>query len=248
MFLRPAAAAHVGSSRSRSIGYNGRMLFCLFDIDGTLITTGGAGRMALEMALAAEFNVADVDHRVDFAGRTDRAIVRDLLRAHALEDSQENWQRFLKSYLARLPDNLAQREGSVLPGVEPLLERLAKRSDVTLGLLTGNVQSGAWKKLEYYGLAHFFQFGAFGDRHYQRNEVAQEALIACRKLAGNEPRGEHIWVIGDTPNDVLCARAIGARCVAVATGVYSRDQLDAAEPDLLLGDLDDTQRILDAIG
>jgi phosphoglycolate phosphatase-like HAD superfamily hydrolase len=200
----------------------------------------------MEAALLSEFDVADADPAggISFAGRTDRAITRDLFAKHGIEESPENWQRFLRAYLGHLPICLAERHGAVLPGIEALLAALSTRSDIVLGLLTGNVREGARHKLERYQLAHHFPFGGFGDHHWERNDVAREAYTeAHRRLEGRVDLNR-VWVIGDTPNDVACGRSIGARVIAVATGGHSLDELAAARPDCLLADCSDLPALL----
>ena len=213
------------------------MYVCLFDIDGTLLASGGAGKHAMYTAIRSEFCPDHVHDGVPFAGRTDRAIVRDLFQLHAIENSTENWGRFLRAYLGHLPGCLAERQGHVLPGVSELLSCLARRDDVALGLLTGNVRDGAQVKLGFYGLFDYFRFGGFGDSHMNRDDVAREALVDVRRHLGESVRLDQVWVIGDTPLDVRCARAIGVRVLAVATGQHTVDQLAAEAPDLLLEDL-----------
>ena len=219
----------------------------LFDIDGTLVHTGGAGKAALQDALAVEFQI-DAAYDVPIHGHTDRGIARSLFRAHGLDDSQENWDRFRAAYLRVLPDHLPRCTGRVLPGVTELLDLLSERGDVAVGLLTGNVQEGARIKLGYYGLMHHFRFGGFGDVHYERNDVAREALAVVHAFSNGRAAPERIWVIGDTPLDVSCARHIGARCVAVVTGNHTLEELTAAQPDLLLNDLSDPASLLAHIG
>jgi phosphoglycolate phosphatase-like HAD superfamily hydrolase len=216
----------------------------LFDIDGTLISSGGAGKAALEGALAAEFGIAELTGRVEYSGRTDRAIVRDLLAMHHIEDTPENTRRLLNGYLKNLPGSLATSTGLVLPGIAALLETLSPREDAAVGLLTGNIREGARLKLGHFGLYHHFAFGGFGDDHFCRNEVAREALAAVQKHLNGSFRSDRIWVIGDTPLDVHCARAIGARVAAVCTGWHCREELAAADPDLLLTDLSDPEPLL----
>jgi phosphoglycolate phosphatase-like HAD superfamily hydrolase len=212
------------------------MHVCLFDIDGTLLRTAGAGMAALASALLDEFGVADVSE-VQTSGRTDRGIVRDVFERHEIPHSQENWLRWRAAYLQRLMAALATRPGEVLPGVVDLLARLAARKDVAIGLLTGNLREGARIKLAHYGLDHFFSFGAYGDEHFDRDDIAREALALVRQRFEGRVGCHDVWVIGDTPLDVQCARAIGARCVGVTTGLYRRDELVAAAPDLLLDSL-----------
>src|SRR2546421_515168 len=201
------------------------MHVCLFDIDGTLLSSGGAGKAAMEAALRAEFGLEAIRGQGPYSGRTDRAIGRDPLRLPGLEESPRTWQRLRDAYLGRLPECLGRHEGRVLPGIAALLEHLAARGNVALGLLTGNVRMGARLKLGHYGLFHHFAFGGYGDEHFERDEVAREAFaLVCRHLNGPVDPGE-VWVIGDTPLDIRCARAIGARVAAVATGWHTLDQL-----------------------
>jgi len=224
------------------------MYVCLFDIDGTLLSSGGAGKAAMEAALAAEFGMPPVSDGVPFAGRTDRAIARDLFRLHRIEETADTWQRFLASYLRHLPSCLAAHKGQVLPGIGALLGCLQQHGKVAVGLLTGNVRDGARLKLGHYGLYHHFAFGGFGDHYFNREEVAREALAAVRKHLQIHVESERIWVIGDTPLDVRCARSIGARAVGVATGWHSLEVLAAEQPDLLLTDLSDPSRLLALVG
>jgi phosphoglycolate phosphatase-like HAD superfamily hydrolase len=224
--------------------YNGIMYVCLFDIDGTLLSSGGAGKAAMEAALATEFRAAGSTDGVPFAGRTDRAIARDLFRLHRIDESADNWQRFLAAYLCHLPGCLAAHKGQVLPGIAALLDSFQERDNVALGLLTGNVRDGARLKLGHYGLYQHFGFGGFGDHHLTRADVAREALTAVRSHLKEPVKSEQIWVVGDTPLDVRCARSIGARAVAVATGWHSLDILAAEQPDLLLADFRDPAPLL----
>jgi phosphoglycolate phosphatase len=222
------------------------MHFCLFDIDGTLLNSGGAGKIAIESALEEDFGVT-IRTQVTYSGRTDRAITRDLMRFHDVAETPENVQRLVRGYLQRLPGALAKHQGRVLPGIAALLKILAERDDVAVGLLTGNIREGARVKLGHFGLHEHFAFGGFGDRHWERDDVAREALAVIHELHGDTVRSERIWVIGDTPLDVQCARAIGARAVAVATGWHTVDQLRASTPDLLLADLSDHAPLLDML-
>ncbi|MES2794175.1 MAG: HAD family hydrolase [Planctomycetota bacterium] len=221
------------------------MNILFFDIDGTLIDSGGAGKLAMESALLAEFGTTVSERHVPYAGRTDAAIISDLLRAHDLEVSSENIQRFLEAYLGHLPVCLTQRQGQALPGVRVLLEALQGRTDILLGLLTGNVEAGATNKLTHFGLHHFFQCGGFADNLVERNDVARVARQRAELYLGREiDETITLWVIGDTPHDVTCGRAIGARVLAVATGSHTVEQLQSADPDHVVSDLTDTDRLL----
>lgn len=215
----------------------------LFDIDGTLILSGGAGSAAMLQTLAAEFDVPE-PQKVPMSGRTDRLIVRDLLQLHGLDWHEQNWQRFVGRYLQQLPACLAERQGEILPGIAPLLAKLTGRNDAVVGLLTGNIRDGARIKLGHYGLYHHFPFGGFGDDHLDRNDVARSALDALTTFVGHAVPGDNVWVIGDTPLDVSCARAVGARVAAVATGDYTVDELADAGADLVLETLADAEPLL----
>jgi phosphoglycolate phosphatase-like HAD superfamily hydrolase len=219
------------------------MHICLFDIDGTLLSSGGAGKAAMESALATEFGLASVQQGIPYSGRTDRAIGWDLLKLHGIEPSPATWQQLQDAYLRILPASLARYQGKVLPGIAGLLDHLGGRDDMVVGLLTGNIRKGARAKLAHFGLFDHFAFGGFGDDHFERDDVAREALAAARAYC-DSVSCERIWVIGDTPLDVRCARAIGVRVAAVATGIHSLDELEAERPDLLLADLSDTRPLL----
>ena len=215
----------------------------MFDIDGTLIKTGGAGGAALMEAFAETFSVSD-PHEVPFSGRTDRGIAQNLFRLHDIEDSTDNWTLLRSEYLKRLEHYLPQRPGEILPGVHDLLAQLSQHRHAAIGLLTGNARAGARMKLEHYELMHHFSFGGYGDCHVDRNGVAEEALAASREHVNGDVDPELVWVVGDTPLDISCARAIGAKVVAVATGWHDRQRLEDAAPELLLDDLQSTETIL----
>jgi phosphoglycolate phosphatase-like HAD superfamily hydrolase len=167
--------------------------------------------------------------------------VRDLLTQHGLDASLEHWEKLREGYLARLPDSLNRHNGRVLPGILSLLQALRKRGDIAIGLLTGNIRAGARVKLGHFGLFEHFAFGGFGDHHFDRDDVAREALAAVHAHVGAHVVPERVWVIGDTPLDVRCARAIGAKVVAVATGLHSALELRDAAPDLTLSDFTDPE-------
>jgi phosphoglycolate phosphatase-like HAD superfamily hydrolase len=220
------------------------MRVCLFDIDGTLLSSGGAGKAAMEAALVEEFGLPGVLHQISYSGRTDRAITWDLLHAHQLDPHDSHRERLLNGYLRRLPDSLCRGQGRVLPGIHELLDELGQRDDVVLGLLTGNIRAGSRIKLGHFGIDQHFRFGGYGDEHLDRDDVARAALADVHRHLNGTVRPEHIWVIGDTPLDVRCARAIGANVAAVATGWHTLDELRAAEPDLLFADLADAASLL----
>lgn len=219
----------------------------LFDIDGTLLNTGGAGQSALECALKSMLTVQTPFSGVLTAGRTDRGIVDEIFATCGVDNTTESRQQFRDSYLMKLPETLAQKPGSVLPGVRNLLNRLEHMEEIVLGLLTGNYEEGAWIKLRHFQLDHYFQFGGFGDHHADRGDVARSAVLAAEQRDPQNGRQTQVSVIGDTPADVLCARTIGARAIAVATGSYCADQLLLHAPDHLFSDLEDTAAVIDRI-
>ncbi|MEX0818794.1 MAG: haloacid dehalogenase-like hydrolase [Pirellulaceae bacterium] len=222
------------------------MLTLLFDIDGTLINTGGAGGAAFIEAFRDDFCIEEPAN-VPFSGRTDRGIGASLFERHGIADSPENWQRLRDGYLARLPIHLAQRSGRVLDGVLSLLQRLRAREAVAVGLLTGNLRDGARIKLSFFGLYEHFDFGGFGDEHRDRDRVAAIALAAAHQHANASFDPARLWVIGDTPLDVSCARAIDAQVLAVATGLHPVQELAELQPDVLLEDLSDTDAVFNAL-
>src|SRR4051812_8490356 len=173
------------------------MIACLFDIDGTLLASGGPGKAALEPAFPEEFGTPLRCH-VPYSGRTDRAIMRDLFRLHDVAETPANLDRLLAGYLHRLPQTLRTHNGRVLPGIEALLRRLQQTAHVRIGLLTGNVRAGARTKLGHFGLFEHFTFGGFGDHHFDRDDVAREALAEVRQCVGPLCTADRIWVIGDT--------------------------------------------------
>jgi phosphoglycolate phosphatase-like HAD superfamily hydrolase len=222
------------------------MPIILFDIDGTLIRTGGAGKAAMEGGLRDAFGITELRDEVPYSGRTDRAIGRDLLAVHGIDPSPANASRLQDAYLANLPRSLAKHGGKVCPGIGELLVALQHQVGTVLGLLTGNIRAGARHKLGHFGLWDYFACGGFGDDHFDRDDVARMALGEVRSHLARDVDPADVWVIGDTPLDVRCARAIGAKAVAVATGWHPFDELAGCEPDLVFNDLSDHAAVLAA--
>jgi phosphoglycolate phosphatase len=203
----------------------------LFDIDGTLIQTGGAGEKAFGHVCAAEFGVPNGTERLDFAGRTDPSIVREFFGLHQIEPSRTNFGRFFDSYVFYLDHLLGRLDGRVLSGVHDVIRGLnSLPKPPLLGLLTGNIRLGAEIKLGHYGVWNCFRLGAFGDDHEERNQVASIARQRGSRFLRQELQGDEILVIGDTPRDIECAKFIGARSLAVATGKYTVEQLRLHSP------------------
>lgn len=217
---------------------------CLFDIDGTLLSTGGAGQRAMERALTEVFGVPNPHEDIPVAGRTDRAITSDLFAHHELAPTAPQWEQFQAVYFGHLQSTLRELGGMVLPGVLGLLKQLAARQHVSLGLLTGNFREAAKLKLAHHSIDHHFAFGGYGDQHHDRNDVARVALDEARRHLGRAVAPRDVCVIGDTPSDVKCARAIGARAIAVATGMFNAEALARTQPDELYQDFSDPSRFL----
>ncbi len=220
----------------------------LWDIDGTLTLSGGAGLRALQTGLQRAFGVVRSLDDIDYAGRTDRAIIGQIFAKLALPDHAANQARLLDAYLAELPAALQHPGGCILPGILDVLTALAGRADCAQALLTGNVERGARIKLGHHGLSHFFPFGAFADDSPQRNELGPVAVRRAREQLGVDYAPERIFVIGDTPHDIACGKVIGAQTIAVATGNYSLDELRAHAPAALFPDLRDTAAFLRTLG
>ena len=219
----------------------------LFDIDGTLLTSGGAGPRALRLGFRDRFGIDTDLSSVEIAGRTDSGIARQILAAHRLPATPENIAAFLDGYLHHLAQEIPRTPGRLLPGILPLLEALQPRADIVLALLTGNLARGAELKLRHYGVWHFFEFGAFADDHHDRNQLGPFAQARARAQRGIEFPPERIFVLGDTPHDIACARAIGAQAIAVATGQFTRADLAEHAPDFLFDDLADQAAVLAAL-
>lgn len=227
------------------------MKLVLFDIDGTLLWTDGAGRRAMEAALLTTFGVAgDPSYRYD--GKTDRQIAREQMRAAGVPDVSidARLDALFDTYLANLERELvaAPDAAQLLVGVEALLDAVESESRAVLGLLTGNVAGGAARKLGAVGVdVARFRVNAFGSDHEHRPELPRIAQQRARTELGLDVPGDAVVIIGDTPADIACGRPIGARAIAVATGRYSEDDLAAHAPHAVFPDLRDTARVLEAI-
>lgn len=222
----------------------------LFDIDGTILAGGGAGKRAVTRALIDVFGTSGpTNHRFD--GKTDPQIVRELMRlaGHGDPHIDERMPRLLDRYLEFLHEELSSPpHARVLPGVVALLDALESRDDIVLGLLTGNLAAGARAKLAAVGIdPDRFRVGAYGSDHEARGELPAFAQRRARDELGLDVPGPHVVVIGDTPNDLQCGRAIGARAIGVATGHYTVDELLAHHPSAVFRDLTDTSAVVAAI-
>ena len=240
------AALPSASRRAQSSALEKKLL--LFDIDGTLLTSGGAGERALRRGFQARFGIEDDLSTVEIAGRTDSGIARQMLAYHGLPETPENLTAFFDGYLQFLVQELPTSPGRLLPGIVQLLEALKPREDIVLGLLTGNLARGAEIKLTHYGVWHYFEFGAYADDHHDRNQLGHFARQRAKEKHGIEFAPERIFVLGDTPHDISCARAISAKAVAIATGKFSVGELGPLGPDFLFPDLGDVPSVLKIFG
>ncbi len=216
----------------------------LFDVDGTLVSTGGAGRRAMERAFEAFCGRGEVCREIELGGMTDWLIVRTALELAKQPHEPESVRTILELYLGFLRHELTATEGYVIyPGVVDVLRDLVERDDVALGLGTGNIERGARMKLAHGEIDHFFDFGGFGDDHENRTELLRAGAKRGAAVL-KRPIGDcRIVVIGDTPRDIVAARELGAECIAVATGGHSAASLRELGAHEVYEDLSDTRAL-----
>lgn len=215
----------------------------LFDIDGTLVDTGGAGMAALVDATREVFG--DDGPKLDLAGATDSGLLKNIYRSFGREEDEDTSARFFDLYLTRLEANLRDAcfGGRALDGVLSVLEEV-DAAQVRKGLLTGNLAAGAEVKMRHYGMGDHFPFGAYGDDHHDRNLLGPIALQRAKEAAGRDFDPAQTIVIGDTPKDIWCAQAFGAMSVCVATGSFSAEELEAEGADKVFEDFTDVEAVL----
>ena len=219
----------------------------LFDIDGTLVLTGRAGMRAMNRACEQIVGHANALNGVAVAGRTDWIILHDVMANHGLSLDDVRLEQLRSLYITHLAEEILRAgEGvkDIMPGVRELLDRLRGRSDIALGLLTGNFEDGARIKLEHFDLWKYFAVGAFGGDSADRNALVPVAVRRARERGIADVPVSRVLVIGDTPHDVACAHAVGAVAVGVATGGYTVDQLRETRADYVFEDLRDTEAFL----
>jgi len=223
----------------------------LWDIDGTIIVSHGAGVRAMEKALTKRFGVKCDLGKIDWAGRTDSWITGEVFRHTGLPDTPQNSHDYLETYLELLPQELRDGpQGQVLPGVLELLEVLKHRKDVAQGLLTGNLKRGAEFKLTHYKVWHYFEFGAFADDSPRRNDLGPHALRRAKERHAEDFSPARTVIIGDTPHDIECGKVIGAQTIGVATGRHSVAELEEHKPTAVFKNFADTAaflRVIDAL-
>lgn len=222
------------------------MKVLLFDIDGTLVHTGGSGKDAMNRAFAEIFGVANALDGILLAGQTDPKIALDAFQKLGMQWDDDKVEEFKERYFIRLMEELQQPrpQRRLMPGFPQLLAKLRELPQTHLGLLTGNWRRGAEIKLSHFGLWKYFEFGAFGDDDLDRNKLVPHAIRRAAEIFGSHPQRDRVYVIGDTPRDVQCARPHGATAIAVATGDYAVEVLRAEAPDFLFADLSDLDAFL----
>lgn len=218
----------------------------LYDIDGTLIRTGRAGLRGMNAAFQRLHGRADALDGVPFAGRTDLAIVTQIFGVMGIEASPDLVHELRDAYLEHLKDEIRKPvpDCNVLDGVEASLRALESKPDVGIGLLTGNFARGAEIKLGHFDLWRRFSFGAFGDAHADRRKLVPVAIDEAERATGARVPPSRVLVIGDTPLDVDCAKAHGAVAVGVATGPFTRRELEEAGADLAIESLAQVDELL----
>jgi phosphoglycolate phosphatase-like HAD superfamily hydrolase len=210
----------------------------LFDIDGTLVHTGGAGVKAFAKVFETEFGATDHFERLKFAGRTDVSLVREFFSFHGIAATRSNFERFFDRYVFWLDHMLRGSKTGLCPGVWEFIGQLRSVPQrPLLGLLTGNIRLGAEIKLRHFQLWDVFETGGFADDHEERDQIAAIARDRGALLVGKELNDHEVLVVGDTPLDIRCGRAIGAKVLAVATGGARLDELKDRQPDWAIPDL-----------
>ena len=223
------------------------MRLVLFDIDGTILTARGAGRRALAAALSRSTGRRETSSGTTFAAGRIRASSIDLMEGAGLarEAVRERLDDCFEAYARGLAAEIGDGSAVVtLPGIADLVRRLDGAPEALVGLLTGNIEAGARIKLEPTGLRPYFRLGAYGSDHHDRRQLPSLAARRAQALTGHSFPPEKVLVIGDTPHDIECARHFGAVAVAVATGQYPREELEAVRPDLLFSDFSDVETAL----
>ena len=225
-----------------------RKKLLLFDIDGTLMDSGGAGLRAMETAFHEKYGAKSTLEGITLAGNTDMRILREIFDNLKIEHDDKEVLKLKEAYLRHLSTEIENPSLHIKPGIEQLLSHLLTMDNVELGLLTGNIREGAEIKLKAVGIAHYFYFGAYGSDHWDRNMLLPYAVDRFRSISGINVPHEDCVVIGDTPLDVHCARPYGATALAVLTGYSTREALAEAGPDAIMEDLSDINAFIRATG
>ncbi len=221
----------------------------LFDIDGTLLKVGNINRQSLIDALIAVYDTEGSARHHNFAGKMDSVIIYEILQNAGLTDKQiaAGFEQVKQTYIELFRQQAKARDVTLMTGIRELLLTLSDRDDILLGLLTGNFEGSGRHKLHLPSINHYFSFGAFADDAWHRNDLPAIAVERARKLTGKTFTSEQVVIIGDTEHDIRCSRAIGAKCIAVATGNYPAESLLKHKPDALFEHLGDTGEVIRCI-
>ncbi|MCS7203932.1 MAG: HAD hydrolase-like protein [Thermodesulfovibrio sp.] len=220
------------------------MKLILFDIDGTLISTGGAGTRALDKAFFEVLDIKNAFINFEMAGKTDIQIIKEGLLRWQIKPSSPLIKTIIKSYLKNLEVEMNNNSKHIKPGVIDFLNFIQNDLGYPIGLLTGNLEKGARVKLAAFDLNHYFPFGAFGSDHEDRRYLLPIALTRFSRLFRRKISFNNCIVVGDTPRDVACAKPYGAKVIAVATGPYTVSELITTEADVVVEELSEIEKIL----
>lgn len=214
------------------------MKLFLFDLDGTLMSTGGAGLRALSIAFKEIFNLTDISKKINPSGKTDPAIFREIIRTHFNRDiSDDEMREISQCYLHHLEIEMKSSQARALAGVQDFVNHVLNRSDIVVGLGTGNLEKGARLKLEPINLNHSFKFGGFGSDAEDRAELLKHGHRRAQEKTGKKIHQDAVFIIGDTPLDIAAARKAGYRPVGVASGKVRYEELLQFRPDFLMRDM-----------
>ena len=222
------------------------MRLLLFDVDGTLAHSGGAGRRGMQQAFEMMYGLENGFKDISMFGKTDPLIFKEALANHNIAWRRKDEERFKALYLQRLRSGILKPhpKKQIMPGVVALLQKISEDPNLIRGLLTGNWREGAEIKLGFFGLHPCFELGAFADDSPIREELVPIAVRRCEELKGVQLNPQDVYVIGDTPLDILCAKPFGAKTVAVATGIHTKEELLTEGPDYFFTDLRNTDEVL----
>jgi len=223
---------------------NPKVLF--FDIDGTLLRSGGAGKRSMEKALIKIYGIENGFRGIEMMGRTDPSILRSVLTNHGLEWEENVIEKYKEAYFKFLRDEIdvPNSEKRLCPGIRELLERLSRKSDIFIGLLTGNWKTSGYLKLRHFKIDTYFKTGAFADDSEIREELVPIAIERIERQIGHKINKSQIYVIGDTPKDIRSARPHGVKTVGVATGIHSLEELREEGPDYLFEDFSEVDNVI----
>ena len=220
------------------------MKFILFDIDGTLLDSGGAGTSSLNIAFEEIFAIKGAFRSINMAGKTDMQILKEAFELYKIDHSNGIIPEFYRNYVRLLREHIRKASGHIKPGIREALRELQARKECILGLLTGNIEEGARVKLDFFGLNSYFSIGAFGSDDEDRNKLLPIAVDKLCQMYSVKVGFRDCVVIGDTPRDISCSKPYGAFSIAVATGPYSAGTLSAAGADFVFDDLSNTEAFL----